>query len=205
MKIKFSGGYAGNLTGDFKDSRLEVTGILLGVSTLSTETTSGAMHAPVLVVIDDETGRVLSIPVAGDGAWDAVVLVIGDDLISAKLMARLAEPSTDDECSDFTGESLSDWQPRQAAPEPTGRFFWLCGEFYPGSGRLSRTWIIRADVSPDTPEGCSLDCRIDPDGRSPWSHEMAHIPYPFNGMGGSVLGRFGSIEAAQAAEDTAWD
>lgn len=202
MEINFSGGYAGNLTGDFSDGRQSFTGVLLGVSTLSTETTSGAMHAPVLVVIDKATGCVLSVPVAGPDAWDARVSPVDGNLISRDL-ARLTEvPNTDDGCSDF---DLPDWESRRQTPEPAGKYFWLCGEFYSGSGRLSRTWIVQADESPDTPEKCGPDCNIDPSGRSPWSHEMAHIPYPFNGMGGSVLGRFGSIEAAQAAEDAAWD
>jgi hypothetical protein len=207
MKIDFSGGYAGNLTGDCSDDRQAFTGTLLGVSTLSTETTSGVMHAPALVVIDGQTGRVLCVPVAGPDAWAAVIVRNDEDgLISASLLARLAEdPSTDGEYSDFTGEALPDWEARQPEPEPTGQFFWLCGEFYTASGRLSRTWIVQADESPDKPSACGPDCDIDPSGRSPWSHEMAHIPYPFNGMGGYVLGRFDSLAAAQAAEAKYWD
>lgn len=74
MKMHLSGGgYAGNLTGDKYDVRLFLTVSLIGVATLSTETVKGPVHVPALVVVDGETGRVLSVPVAGPGAWDAVV------------------------------------------------------------------------------------------------------------------------------------
>lgn len=60
--------------------------------------------------------------------------------------------------------------------------FWVCSESYRGSGRLSRTWIVEADESPDTPEECTGQysvCRVESD--------------------------HGSFKEALIAEDDLWD
>ena len=65
--------------------------------------------------------------------------------------------------------------------------FYLCAEFYRGTGRLSRSWIEEADERPDTP---------DDDG---------YVAYPFNGMGGQVISEHGTMQAAREAEDKLQD
>jgi len=78
--------------------------------------------------------------------------------------------------------------------------YWLCCERYRGSGRISRTWIEEGDVSPDTPEPCTGQYPACENDRAPWSHAQTHIAYPFNGMGGEVVGGFETREAAEGAE-----
>ena len=71
--------------------------------------------------------------------------------------------------------------------------FWLCAEFYRGTGRLSRTWIVEANESPDTPEPCEgPDCYCQ-------GNSNAHIPYPFNGMGGRVMSAHDTWDEADLA------
>ena len=63
--------------------------------------------------------------------------------------------------------------------------FWLCYEEYRGSKRLSRSWIVEADISPDEPN----------------EHGVA---YPFNGMGGHIAACYDTEEEALADERTMW-
>jgi hypothetical protein len=65
--------------------------------------------------------------------------------------------------------------------------YYLCAEYYQGSGRLSRTWIVESGESPDTPDG---------DGA---------VAYPFNDMGGRVVAAYISEVEARSAEDVLWD
>ena len=62
--------------------------------------------------------------------------------------------------------------------------FWLCYEEYP-NGRLSRSWIVEAEVSPDEPNE---------DG----------VPYPFNGMGGHIAASYRTAEEAHEDQETMW-
>lgn len=95
----------------------------------------------------------------------------------------------------------TDFEPRKPTVDLDGVPFWVCAEFYSGSGRLSRTWIEQAAESPDKPTECGPDCPYWNDDRSPWSHDMSHIAYPFNGMGGEVVaGPFDNKEEAEQAE-----
>jgi len=77
--------------------------------------------------------------------------------------------------------------------------FWLCSESHLGSGRLSRTWIEEGDESPDTETECPglPDCHCQ-------GQPNAHIPYPFNGMGGWVHGGYPYLAAAEDAEAALW-
>jgi len=82
-----------------------------------------------------------------------------------------------------------------------GEVFWLCCE-KSGSGRISRTWVEESDVSPDTPAPCiGQNAACANADRAPWAHEMSHVSYPFNGMGGEVLaGPFASEQEAWAED-----
>ena len=60
--------------------------------------------------------------------------------------------------------------------------FYLCAEFYRGTGRLSRTWIVEASERPDAPD------------------ENGDIAYPYNGMGGAVVSEHEALDAAREAE-----
>lgn len=76
--------------------------------------------------------------------------------------------------------------------------FWLCGEAYRGSGRISRTWIVESEESPDKSDPCPgrPDCYCD---------KSEHVPYPFNGMGGFVHSSHDTEDAAMDAESSLWD
>ena len=63
--------------------------------------------------------------------------------------------------------------------------FWLCYEEHRGTGALSRSWIVEADVSPDKP---------DENG----------VAYPFNGMGGHIAACYDTEEEALTDERTMW-
>ena len=65
--------------------------------------------------------------------------------------------------------------------------FYLCAEFYRGSGRASRSWIKEMDERPDTRD------------------ENGDIAYPFNGMGGQVISEHKTLAEAKKAEDVFWD
>lgn len=65
--------------------------------------------------------------------------------------------------------------------------FWLCYKEHRGSKRLSRTWIVEADSSPDEPD------------------ENGERPYPFNGMGGYVKSGYTTNEEALEALDNLWE
>jgi hypothetical protein len=61
---------------------------------------------------------------------------------------------------------------------------------------LSRTWIVKAEQSPDTPGDI-------PPGAH---HDYNPIPYPFNGMGGYVAsGPHATREEAEDAESSMWE
>jgi hypothetical protein len=83
--------------------------------------------------------------------------------------------------------------------------FWICGERYSGSGRISRTWIEEAEKSPAAERPCLPDCMIyEQRGSGACGEGGGCIPYPFNGMGGFVAGGFNTEEQAQDAEDALW-
>lgn len=82
--------------------------------------------------------------------------------------------------------------------------FYVCSASYRSSGRLSRTWIVEGDQSPDTPTPCDPDCMIYGQGGSGSCGAGGCIPYPFNGMGGNVEKELPSLEAAQGHERWLW-
>lgn len=65
--------------------------------------------------------------------------------------------------------------------------FWLCyQEHRGGTKRLSRSWIVEADIPPDEPD------------------ENGERPYPFNGMGGHIAASYDTEEEALRDECTMW-
>ena len=65
MRVKCSEGYFGNLADNLPanmEARQEFTCEFLGVSTGTSQTTTGPEYYPVLVVCDDETGLVVAVP-----------------------------------------------------------------------------------------------------------------------------------------------
>jgi len=63
--------------------------------------------------------------------------------------------------------------------------FWLCYEEY-RNGRLSRSWIVEAEASPDEPD------------------ENDERAYPFNGMGGHIASSYDTEGEAFEAEYNLW-
>jgi len=63
--------------------------------------------------------------------------------------------------------------------------FWLCYEEY-RNGRLSRSWVVEADKSPDAED------------------KNGERPYPFNGMGGHIAASYDTEEEAYEDQETMW-
>jgi len=79
--------------------------------------------------------------------------------------------------------------------------FWVCGETYSGSGRMSRTWIEESGSRPDAEQSCDPSCMIYKQrGSGSCGGSGGCIPYPYNEMGGHVYGGYATEIEAKAAE-----
>ena len=58
------------------------------------------------------------------------------------------------------------------------KLFWLCGDFFPGTGRLSRPWVE------------SRDDDLRPDSDATNAREFDGTPYPFNMNARVIAGPF---------------
>jgi hypothetical protein len=68
FKAEFFGGVFGNLDGS-DDTRDSFSGTVIGASTSTAKTADGMEYTPVLIVIDDQTGTVVTVPLMGHWAW----------------------------------------------------------------------------------------------------------------------------------------
>ena len=83
--------------------------------------------------------------------------------------------------------------------------FHLCAEYYSGSGRLSRTWIAEGPQATDTPTPCDPTCMAYSRRDTGSCGADGCIPYPFNGMGGVVIGTYPTKVEAEQVEAHMWD